>query len=98
MTEILPIADPHEQEALAARCNLPFFQNSTAYAALQNGTVVAICQFTRSEHHPKAQIQTIGSIPLPEKQKAEILHLLEIAVQSYCMQTYIARKSNRSTR
>lgn len=46
MLEVLPIQDKQEQEALCARCAVPFRPNMLAYKALVDGTLRGICQFT----------------------------------------------------
>jgi hypothetical protein len=46
MLEVLPIQDKSEQEALCARCNIPFRVEALAYQALVEHEFVGICQFT----------------------------------------------------
>ena len=46
MLEVLPIQDKQEQEALCARCGIPFRIDLLAYKALVDGTLRGICQFT----------------------------------------------------
>ena len=45
MQEIRPIGDKHEQEALAARCRIPFSRDSLAYGVFAGDRPVAMCQF-----------------------------------------------------
>ncbi len=46
MLEVLPIQDKQEQEALCARCHIPFHTELLAYKALVEGELRGICQFT----------------------------------------------------
>ena len=46
MLEVLPIQTKAEQEALCARCGVPFKIEMLAYQALVDGDLRGICQFT----------------------------------------------------
>ena len=46
MLEVLPIQDKKEQEALAARCGIPYRAELLAYKALVEGEARGMCQFT----------------------------------------------------
>ncbi len=46
MLEVLPIQSKEEQEALCARCKIPFHTEYLAYKALVDGDLKGICQFT----------------------------------------------------
>ena len=46
MLEVLPIQDKQEQEALCARCNIPYRAEMLAYQALVEKELRGICQFT----------------------------------------------------
>lgn len=46
MLEVLPIQDKQEQEALCARCKIPYRVEMLAYQALVEGELRGICQFT----------------------------------------------------
>lgn len=46
MLEVLPIQSKQEQEALCARCGIPFCTELLAYQALVDGELRGICQFT----------------------------------------------------
>ena len=46
MLEVLPIQTKSEQEALCARCGVPFRTELLAYQALVDGELRGICQFT----------------------------------------------------
>ena len=46
MLEVLPIQDKQEQEALCARCQIPFRTEMLAYKALVEGELRGVCQFT----------------------------------------------------
>ena len=49
MLEVLPIQDKQEQEALCARCGIPFETELLAYKALVDGVLKGICQFTMDQ-------------------------------------------------
>ncbi len=46
MLEVLPIQTKEEQEALAARCGIPYRAELLAYRAQVDGAFVGMCQFT----------------------------------------------------
>ena len=46
MLEVLPIQNKEEQEALCARCNIPYREELLAYRATVDGELRGICQFT----------------------------------------------------
>ncbi len=46
MLEVLPIQDKREQEALCARCGIPYRAELLAYQAINEGEFCGICQFT----------------------------------------------------
>lgn len=46
MLEVLPIQDKQEQEALCARCKIPYRAEMLAYRALVEGELRGVCQFT----------------------------------------------------
>ena len=46
MLEVLPIQTKEEQEALCARCGIPFRTEMLAYRAMVDGELRGICQFT----------------------------------------------------
>ena len=46
MLEVLPIQTKLEQEAICARCGIPYRADSMAYHAMVDGTLTAVCQFT----------------------------------------------------
>ncbi len=45
MLEVLPVQSKQEQEALCARCNVPFDTELLAYKALVDGELRGVCQF-----------------------------------------------------
>ncbi|MBR7098062.1 MAG: hypothetical protein IKC59_01475 [Clostridia bacterium] len=45
MLEVLPIQEKQEQEALCARCKIPFRTEALAYKAIVDGEIRGICQF-----------------------------------------------------
>ena len=46
MLEVLPIQSKTEQEALCARCRIPFRVEALAYSASVDGELFGVCQFT----------------------------------------------------
>lgn len=46
MLEVLPIQEKTEQEALCARCGIPYHCELLAYKAMTDGELRGICQFT----------------------------------------------------
>ena len=46
MLEVLPIQNKEEQEALCARCKIPYRAELLAYRATVDGELRGICQFT----------------------------------------------------
>ena len=50
MLEVLPIQDKQEQEALCARCEIPFDTELLAYKALVDGELKGVCQFTMDQN------------------------------------------------
>ena len=46
MLEVLPIQTKTEQEALCAKCGIPFKTEMLAYQALVDGNLRGVCQFT----------------------------------------------------
>lgn len=49
MLEVLPIQDKNEQEALCARCGVPYRPDDLAYKAIVEGEFVGISQFTMND-------------------------------------------------
>ena len=50
MLEVLPIQSKQEQEALCARCGVPYQAELLAYKALVDGELKGICQFTMDQN------------------------------------------------
>ena len=50
MLEVLPIQSKEEQEALCARCGIPFKHELLAYRATVDGELRGICQFTMDQN------------------------------------------------
>ena len=50
MLEVLPIQDKKDQEALCARCGVPYQAELLAYKALVDGELKGICQFTMDQN------------------------------------------------
>ena len=61
MLEVLPIQDKQEQEALCARCSIPFDVELLAYKALVDGELRGVCQFTMNKDGGK--ILHFASVP-----------------------------------
>ena len=49
MLEVLPIQTKIEQEAICARCGVPFDADCMAYHALIDGELWGVCQFTMND-------------------------------------------------
>ena len=49
MLIISPVQDKKEQAVLCAACDVPYREESMAYAARVNGTLVGICQFSMND-------------------------------------------------
>ena len=67
MLEVLPIQSKIEQEAICARCSLPYNPDWMAYHALTDGILTGACQFSMS-----AEGGFIHSIGLVTKTAAEL--------------------------
>ena len=50
MLEVLPIQSKQEQEALCARCKVPYQAELLAYKALVDGELKGVCQFTMDQN------------------------------------------------
>ncbi len=50
MLEVLPIQSKEEQEALCARCGIPYRPELLAYRATVDGELRGICQFTMDQN------------------------------------------------
>ena len=61
MLEVLPIQSKQEQEALCARCGIPFRIEMMAYQALVNTELRGICQFTMNAEG--GRIVDFASVP-----------------------------------
>ncbi len=61
MLEVLPIQSKEEQEALCARCNIPYQKELLAYRALVDGELKGVCQFTMNQEG--GRILHFASIP-----------------------------------
>lgn len=64
MLEVLPIQTKAEQEALCARCGVPFKTEMLAYQALVDGDLRGICQFTMGPEG--GRIVDFASLGTPE--------------------------------
>ena len=61
MIKVLPIQSKEEQEALCARCQVPFHKELLAYQALVDKELKGVCQFTMDQNGGK--ILSFAHIP-----------------------------------
>ena len=64
MLEVLPVQSKIEQEALAARCSLPYNPDWMAYHALTDGILTGLCQFSMDANG--GYIHSIGLVTVAE--------------------------------
>ena len=79
MLEVLPIQTKREQEALCARCGVPFRVEALAYQALVDGDFVGICQFTMNERGG----QILDFAPLPDRYEFEPMFVMGRAALNF---------------
>ncbi|MBQ9760519.1 MAG: hypothetical protein IJW16_04135 [Clostridia bacterium] len=79
MLEVLPIQDKKEQEALCARCNIPFRVEMLAYQALVDGELRGICQFTMNADGGKI----VDFAHVPEKYEFEPMFVMGRAALNF---------------
>ena len=79
MLEVLPIQSKREQEALCARCHIPFRVEALAYQALVEGELFGVCQFTMNAEG--------GSIldfaPVPDRYEFEPMFVMGRAALNF---------------
>ena len=79
MLEVLPIQDKQEQEALCARCGIPFRTELLAYKALVDEELRGICQFTMSAEGGRI----VDFAALPEKYEFEPMFVMGRAALNF---------------
>ncbi|MBO5270678.1 MAG: hypothetical protein J6B77_07825, partial [Clostridia bacterium] len=85
MLEILPVNDPHEQEALAARFRIPYLRTTQGYTAQNNGKPIALCQFRISQK--AVTLCSVGITPSEDVTEREhILSALLLGTLAFAMQ------------
>lgn len=84
MLEVLPIQSKTEQEAMCARCGMPFSADDMAYKALIDGELMGVCQFSMNQNG--GHIHTLGIVKdaaiLP-KDRAEALFVMGRATLNF---------------
>ena len=79
MLEVLPIQSKSEQEALCARCNVPFRVEALAYQALVEHEFVGICQFTMNAEGGRI----LDFAPLPDRYEFEPMFVMGRAALNF---------------
>ena len=89
MLEVLPIQSKIEQEAICARCSVPYNPDWMAYHALTDGLLTGICQFSMSAEggfiHSIGLISEVedGAEALSEQARREALFVLGRATLNF---------------
>ena len=79
MLEVLPIQNKQEQEALCARCKIPFDADLMAYKALVEGELKGVCQFTMNADGGRI----LGFASVPEKYEFEPMFVMGRAALNF---------------
>ena len=79
MLEVLPIQTKREQEALCARCKIPFRVEALAYQALVDGDFVGICQFTMNADGGRIR----DFAPVPDRYEFEPMFVMGRAALNF---------------
>lgn len=79
MLEVLPIQSKQEQEALCARCGIPFDSSLLAYRALVDGELRGVCQFTMNADGGRI----LGFAAVPEKYEFEPMFVMGRAALNF---------------
>lgn len=79
MLEVLPIQDKQEQEALCARCKIPFRTEMLAYQALVDGELKGICQFTMNDEGGRI----VDFAPVPDAYEFEPMFVMGRAALNF---------------
>ncbi len=79
MLEVLPIQTKEEQEALCARCHIPFRTEMMAYQALVEGELCGICQFTMNQDGGRI----VDFAPAPGKEEFEPMFVMGRAALNF---------------
>ena len=80
MTEFRPVKEKSEQEALAARFDVPYAQRALAYVALCEGRSVGLCQFFCDGE--TLRLHSIGTV---RKGGDRIAHTLAVSVYAFAL-------------
>ncbi len=84
MLEVLPIQSKTEQEALCARCGVPFAESDMAYKALIDGELMGICQFTMNENGGHLHHLSLNrELKIAPKDRAEALFVMGRATLNF---------------
>ena len=84
MLEVLPIQSKTEQEAMCARCNMPYHADDMAYKAMIDGELMGVCQFTMNQDG--GHVHTLGIVKdddILSKDRAEALFVMGRATLNY---------------
>ena len=85
MLEIRPIPDPHEAEAIAARCGITYDPHCLSYAAFAEHTPVTLCQF-RYNSDGCAYIHALGRTETAKEHCENTERFTLIGVLAFCTQ------------
>ena len=84
MLEVLPIQTKIEQEALCARCGMPYRPECMAYHALVDGEVVGVCQFAMNEKGGFIRgLALAKEADIPAKDRAEAIFVMGRATLNF---------------
>ena len=79
MLEVLPIQSKDEQEALCARCHVPYRETALAYRALVDGELRGVCQFTMNAEGGRI----LDFAAVPEKYEFEPMFVMGRAALNF---------------
>ncbi len=79
MLEVLPIQSKEEQEALAARCGIPYRVECLAYRAQVDGVICGMCQFTMNQ----AGGSILDFAPMPDAYEFEPMFVMGRAALNF---------------
>lgn len=84
MLEVLPIQSKTEQEAMCARCGMPYAAEDMAYKALIDGELMGICQFTmNSDGGFIRHLGIVKDAEILSKDRAEALFVMGRATLNF---------------
>lgn len=79
MLEVLPIQSKQEQEALCARCGIPFREEMMAYQALVDTELRGVCQFTMNAQGGRI----VDFAPIPDGYEFEPMFVMGRATLNF---------------